>query len=130
MIFSKGSSWQGLPHEFGDHQGSAQHVCRKYQIGIVLWLNKVCAAQEPVGEGFVRADDTALKKRKIFKARRGAQAPPPAPAGAGEAAVEGANPFAGISLTPAAPAANPFAGVSLPAPGARKVPCPDQSLTA
>ena len=114
---------QGLAHWPGA-------MCGNYQVAIFLWLNQIRAAQEPVGEGFARAHDTALKKRKIFKARRGGQAPPAAPTAAGDAAATGANPFAGISLTPAAHAANPFAGVSLAAPEAPKVPCPAQSLTA
>ena len=36
------------------------------------------------GEGFGRADDTKLKKRKIFRARRGGQPVPAAPSAAGE----------------------------------------------
>ena len=78
--------------------------------------------QEP-GEGFARADNTQLKKRKIFRARRAGQPAPTIAAAGAPAAVgsAGSNPFAGISLTPAA-AGNPFAGVSLAAPAAQKVP--------
>ena len=114
---------QGLAHWPGT-------MCGNHQVAILLWLNQIRAAQEPVGEGFARAADTALKKRKIFKARRGGQAPPAAPTPVGDATATGANPFAGISLTPAAQAANPFAGVSLAAPEAPEVSCPAQSLTA
>ena len=84
-------------------------------------LKSLCAVQQEIGEGFARADNTAIKKRKIFKARRGA-APAPVPAseeataGGKAPASAGSNPFAGISLTPAAAASgNPFAGMSLPA---------------
>ncbi|CAK0783922.1 hypothetical protein CVIRNUC_007122 [Coccomyxa viridis] len=76
--------------------------------------------EQEIGEGFARADNTAIKKRKIFKARRGAS-PAPVPAseeataGGKAPASAGSNPFAGISLTPAAAASgNPFAGMSLP----------------
>ena len=87
-------------------------------------LKSLCAVQQEIGEGFARADNTAIKKRKIFKARRGA-APAPVPAseeataGGKAPASAGSNPFAGISLTPAAAASgNPFAGLSLPAQAA------------
>ena len=102
-------------------------MCGNHQVAMALWLNQIRAAQEQVGEGFARADNTALKKRKIFKARRGSQAPPAAPIAVGDATATGANPFAGISLMPAAHAAHPFAGVSLAAPEAPKVflPCPE-----
>lgn len=90
-----------------------------------LQQDSVLAWQE-IGEGFTRADDTALKKRKIFRARRGGQAAPAACAetapAAGAAATASSNPFAGISLTPAA-AGNPFAGIFLAAPAAPKVCC-------
>ena len=85
-------------------------------------LKSLCAVQQEIGEGFARADNTAIKKRKIFKARRGA-APAPvseaAPATGKAPASAGSNPFAGISLTPAAAASgNPFAGLPLPAQAA------------
>lgn len=75
---------------------------------------------------FRRADESTLKQRRIFKARRGAAAAVPASAAVptegmtattagGTAAPAAANPFASISLT--APAGgNPFSGVSLVPP--------------
>ena len=84
--------------------------------------NDHCVRLQDPGEGFTRADDLQLKKRKIFRARRGGQ-PAPAPVSAEVSAAgapAGSNPFAGISLTPAA-AGNPFTGVSLAAPAAVKV---------